>query len=154
MRWYGQNHGNVFSNTGDTDASDDITTSTLGAGDVSGNFPTLTVTGLRGDPLSVIPPTNGQVLKWDGSQWEGASDENTTYTAGAGLTLSGTTFINTGDTDGSDDITTSSAAGGDVSGPFSNLSVDFIKGNPVSATTPANGEVLKWNGAQWLPSSR
>jgi len=36
--------------------------------------------------------TNGQVMKWNGSAWICAADDDTTYTAGTGLTLSGGTF--------------------------------------------------------------
>ncbi|MEM6343731.1 MAG: tail fiber domain-containing protein [Bacteroidota bacterium] len=146
--------GTTFANTGDTDASDDITTSTAAAGDVSGTFPTLTVDGLQGNPVANTAPAAGEVLKWNGTQWAPAidTDNNTTYTAGTGLSLSGTTFINTGDTDASDDLTTSSTAGGDASGAFSALVVDGLQGNPVSATVPANGEVLKWNGTEWAPA--
>ena len=35
---------------------------------------------------------NGQVTKWNGSSWACAADNDTTYSAGAGLTLSGTQF--------------------------------------------------------------
>lgn len=46
-----------------------------------------------------------------------------TYSAGTGINISGNTIINTGDTDASDDLTTASVAGGDLSGPFSNLQI-------------------------------
>ena len=50
-----------------------------------------------------------------------------TITAGAGISVTGTTpnftITNTGDTNASDDLTTSSTAGGDLSGPFSNLQI-------------------------------
>ncbi|MBS3914249.1 MAG: hypothetical protein KG003_07095 [Bacteroidetes bacterium] len=36
--------------------------------------------------------TNGYVLKFNGTNWAAASDDNTTYTAGTGLSLSGTTL--------------------------------------------------------------
>ena len=52
---------------------------------------------LRGRPVSASVPTAGQVLKWDGGQWAPAADAvggagGASYSAGAGLTLSGTTF--------------------------------------------------------------
>ncbi|MEO0469012.1 MAG: tail fiber domain-containing protein [Bacteroidota bacterium] len=145
--------GTTFINDGDTDASDDITTSTAAAGDLSGTYPAPTVAAIQGETVTNVSPANNQILKYNGTQWDLGSDENTTYTAGAGLTLSGTTFINDGDTDASDDLTTSSTAGGDVSGLFSNLSVTGIQGNAVSNAAPANDEVLKWNGTQWVPQT-
>jgi hypothetical protein len=147
--------GTTFANTGDTDASDDITTATAGAGDVSGNFPTLTVDGLQGNPVSSLAPSSGEVLEWNGTTWVPAVDDNTTYSAGAGLSLTGTTFANTGDTDASDDLTTSSTAGGDASGTFANLNVEALQGNAVATTAPSNGQVLKWNSvnSEWEPAT-
>jgi len=53
----------------------------------------LTGTGTSGNPLRLISGTSaGQILKWNGSQWALANDNDTTYSAGAGLSLSGTTF--------------------------------------------------------------
>ena len=143
--------GTVVSNTGDTDASDDITTASVAAGDVSGNFSALSVDKIKGNAVAVTAPALGQVLKWNGTEWAPVADENTTYAAGSGIDITGTIVSNTGDTDASDDITTSSIAGGDVSGIFSALSVDNIKGNPVSATAPDSFQVLKWNGSEWAP---
>lgn len=70
--------------------------------------------------------TSGQVLKWNGSAWVPADDNNTgtTYTEGTGIDITGPVISNTGDTNAADDITTSSTAGGDVGGPFSNLQVN------------------------------
>lgn len=62
--------------------------------------------------------------------------------AGAGIdvTQNGTnyTVINTGDADGSDDLTTASQANGDVSGPLSNLQ---IKPNVVTSAEIADNAV-------------
>ncbi len=48
--------------------------------------------GLQGNPISTTAPNTGQVLKWNGSVWQPGNDANTTYSAGSGLALSGTTF--------------------------------------------------------------
>ncbi|MEZ4850556.1 MAG: hypothetical protein R3B93_18470 [Bacteroidia bacterium] len=122
-------------------------------------------------------PATGQILKWSGSQWVPGIDEgtqslslsgnilslsggggsvnlpSTSYTAGTGISISGNIITNTGDTDPSDDITTTSIAGGDVSGTFPNLTVIGLQGNLVSNIPPANGEVLTWNGTQWAPGN-
>ncbi len=63
-------------------------------GDATGAT-TLTVVGLQNRPLSATVPTSGQVLKWNGTAWAPASDENTTYTAGSGISISSGTITNT-----------------------------------------------------------
>jgi len=39
-------------------------------GDLSGDWPDITVVGLRGRPVASTAPSSGQVLQWTGSQWE------------------------------------------------------------------------------------
>jgi uncharacterized protein DUF5907 len=46
----------------------------------------------------------------------------------------------------------SGAAGGDLSGTFPNPAVARLQGSPVSATAPAAGQVLTWNGSVWAPA--
>ena len=50
-------------------------------------------------------------------------------------------------------IPPSGAAGGDLSGNYPSPSVVGIQGRAVAGTAPTNGQILKWNGSQWLPSS-
>ncbi|MEJ5383416.1 MAG: hypothetical protein WHS44_00895 [Fimbriimonadales bacterium] len=61
-------------------------------GDLSGTYPNPTVARIQGRPLSTTAPSSGQVLKWSGAEWAPANDADTQYSAGAGLSLSGTTF--------------------------------------------------------------
>jgi hypothetical protein len=42
---------------------------------------------------------------------------------------------------------------GDVSGGLHTTSVDKLKGQPVAAVTPRDGEVLTWNGEAWVPGA-
>ena len=60
---------NIITNTGDTNAADDITTASSANGDVTGLFSALSVVALRGRPVSTTAPSTGQVLRWDGSNW-------------------------------------------------------------------------------------
>ncbi len=44
-----------------------------GSGDISGTYPSLTVTGLQGRAVSSNAPTSGQVLQFNGAQWRPAT---------------------------------------------------------------------------------
>ncbi len=201
----------TVTNTGDTNAGDDVNLNTPFGGDVSGIYNDLQLkTGVVGSPeitdgavtaadlaagavtsiklatnavtgpkIDNMGATNGQVLKWNGTTWAPAADNGgSTYTAGSGISITGTapnfTIANTGDSNAADDLTTTSTANGDVSGPFSNLQ---IKADAVGVTEIANnavntaelvngavtsakiddmnaaiGQVLKWNGNAWQPA--
>jgi len=87
---------------------------------------------------------------------QGPAGTSGSYTAGAGISISGSSVIsNSGDTNASDDLTNTSIAAGDVSGTFSALSVDKLKGRTLSSAAPANQQVLKWNAAaaRWEPAN-
>ncbi|MCC6279260.1 MAG: tail fiber domain-containing protein [Saprospiraceae bacterium] len=196
----------VINNTGDTNASDDLTTSTQANGDVTGPFSDLqikadvissvelanaavatanlanqAVTAIKLDDMGA---SNGEVLKWNGSTWEPSADLSgsgggNTYMAGIGIDISGAEpnmlITNTGDTNASDDLTITSTANGDVTGPFSDLQIKAdvittaeLANNAVATANIANqavtaaklddmsadpGEVLKWNGTTWAPAA-
>ncbi len=185
----------TLTNTGDTNAADDITTGSQADGDVSGPFSNLqlkanavganelasnAVTGAKvanaaisAAKLDDMGASNGQVLKWNGSSWGPAADQtgiNTvSLTSGLGISISGNspnfTITNNGDTNASDDLTTTTAANGDISGTFNNLQVKTgvvgsaeLANQAVTAAKlddmgAANGQVLKWNGSTWAPAA-
>lgn len=64
----------------------DITVS--GGGDVF----TINPSSVEASMLSQMGATNGQVLKWNDTAWVPVADNDTTYSAGQGLELAGTTF--------------------------------------------------------------
>ena len=85
----------TITNTGDTDASDDLTTSTSFGGDVSGTYDAISVNKIKGKTVDDTNIADGKVLKYNSTSGnlEYQDDNNTTYSAdGEGLELSGTQF--------------------------------------------------------------
>lgn len=71
-----------------------------------------------------VAASSGQVLKWDGNSWAPAADNaGSTYSAGTGISISGNTISNSGDTNAADDLTTTTNFAGDLTGTASNLQI-------------------------------
>lgn len=45
------------------------------------------------------------------------------------------------------------AVGGDLTGSLPNPTVAALRGHPLSAAAPANGQLLTWNGNAWAPAA-
>ncbi len=101
------------------------------SGDVSGTT-SLSVTGIRGRSVSTTAPTSGQILKYNGTNWDPAADDNTTYTAGTGLSLTGTQFVNT-----APDQTVTLTQGGatTITGTYPNFTISSTDNNSGGTVT-------------------
>ncbi len=115
---------------------------TNGAGiSVTGTYPDFTVTNSQPDQTVSLTGSGATTVTGSYPNYTiSSTDNNTTYTAGTGLTLTGTQFSH-------------NAHSGDVSGTTA-LTVTGIQGRIVSTNIPANGQVLKWNStsSKWEPN--
>jgi hypothetical protein len=132
------------------------------SGDVTGAPNATTVTKLQNIGISTTTPASGQVLKYNGATWAPAADNDAqtlsisggtlsvsggnsvtlpsgaAYTAGNGISISGTNVIST------------SNLAGDVTGATNANTVTKIQGIAVSSSTPSSGQVLVYNGTSWI----
>ena len=81
--------------------------------------------------LNQSNPTSGHVLSWNGSDYAWVANPDTTYSAGSGLTLTGTTFsVDTLNQD------TTGTSGGFTAGDASNLNTGTIPDGRFPSTLP------------------
>ena len=105
--------------------------------------------------VSDVNANAGQVLGWNGTEWE--ATDLPTYQAGQGIGINGLVISNTGDTDDSDDITTATNASGDLSGAFPSPQVSGLQGTDLAPflNSATGGQVLKWDAVNqhWAPGN-
>ncbi|HXJ93307.1 MAG TPA: hypothetical protein VMT20_10555, partial [Terriglobia bacterium] len=94
------------------------------AQDLTGSASAPKVAGLQGNPVSSAIPTSNQVLAWSGINWAPATP-----------TASGAQIAQ------------------DLGGTTAAPKVVGLQGNPVSSSTPGNGQCLTYSGAQWAPGA-
>ncbi|PKP22628.1 MAG: hypothetical protein CVU05_03080 [Bacteroidetes bacterium HGW-Bacteroidetes-21] len=130
--------GTVITNT----APDQEVSLTEGTGiTISGNYPDFVVTNTAPDQNVILTGTGATSVTGTYPNFTiSSTDANTTYSAGTGISLSGTQFSH-------------NAHSGDVSGTTA-LTVTGMQGRSISTNIPANGQVLKWNSttSKWEPN--
>jgi len=155
--------------------ADKYEASTACGGDLTGTLSAPVVAKLQSRAVAATAPTAGQVLKWNGAQWEPAADQNsggtvtfvsavpplTSWTGSTTPQLS--IAAANASTDGylaSADWTrfdakfeASTQCAGDLTGPLSAPTVAGLRGKPVSTTAPAETQVLRFDGADWAPAT-
>ena len=120
-------------------------------------------TGTAADPYKLKindGSTNGQILTWDGSKW--VAQAAASYTAGSGLSLTGTTFsVN--------DATTTAKGIVQLAGDLSGTAISPVIANnavtsnkiedgsilaaDLNSMSATSGQVLTFNGSNWTPLS-
>jgi len=88
---------------------------------------------IQGRSIAATAPSSNQVLKWNGSNWAPGADNGASYTAGTGLTLTGTSFA----------ANTTTAL----------WNANQLQGRSLAATAPTSGQLLSWDGTSWKPKS-
>lgn len=89
--------------------------------------------------------TSGQVLKWNGSAWAPAADN-----VGGG----GAPTLNPGQIivgDGTSNSAATVSLDATLNSTNGNITVQGLRGRPISATVPATNSVYQYDGTQWAP---
>jgi len=135
----------------------------VNAGATAVEFGTTGIDELSDVDTSTTAPTNGQTLKWDGTNWTPADDTGTAYTAGTGLDLTGTTFSLDADLNELNDVNITSVQDKDyvmwdnatsrwINQAPQTQSINVMNDVDTTTTAPTNGQTLKWDGLNWTPA--
>jgi hypothetical protein len=109
-------------------------------GDNWGSQVVETNSSLQGDgtissPLKITSQgaSNGDVLKWNGTNWVPQDDNGVMYTEGTGININGTVIA------------------AENTQPIWNA--NQLQSRNVSGAAPSSGQVLKWDGSIWAPAA-
>ncbi len=125
--------GNTISGNYSAGTGISISGSTIAALNTSAKW---NASQIQGKNISTATPSVNQVLKWNGTTWAPATDStgaSITYTAGTGISLSGTTFS--------------------AQNTSALWNANQLQGKTLSTTAPSSGQTLKWNGTSWTPGN-
>ena len=152
--------GAVTAQTGDysfAQISGSVATTQLptAGGDLSGALAAPTVAAIQSRPVAATAPSTGQVLAWTGAQW---APQSQTGGVSSMFGRTGAVTAQSGDysfaqLSGSVSGGQLPAAGGDVTGTLTASTVSKLQNRPLSAAAPSSGQVLGWDGAQWIPQT-
>jgi hypothetical protein len=126
------------------------------AGDLTGALSAPTVARIQSRPVATTAPSVGQVLAWNGTQWAPQALAGVSVTSMFGRTGAVTaqtadySFAQISGAVGSAQLP---SAGGDVSGTLTSATVSRLQNRPMSTTGPTSGQVLTWDGSQWIPQA-
>ncbi|MEK2644864.1 tail fiber domain-containing protein [Bdellovibrio sp. BCCA] len=140
-------------------------------GDLSGTYPNPSVAKIQNVAVASAAPTNGNFLKFDGTQWIGAaigmsdvtnlnSSLNNYHTVAAFNSAVGSANCAAHQTPYWNSVSGSFqcqainvSVAGDVSGTIGAVSVNKIKGVDVDTTGLTSGQILKYDGTKWAPAA-
>jgi len=144
-------------------------------GDLQGTLAAPTVARLQSRPVAATQPATGQVLKWAGTRWEPADDDDSGGTL-TNLTVHAPLTVWNGDSTPDVSIAAAGAAAdgflssadwarfngkydastqcvGDLAGTFGAPLVAKLQGVSVATATPSAAQVLRFDGNAWAPAS-
>ena len=138
----------------------DATSSATGkvqlAGDLGGVATAPNVVKIQGIPVSTATPSIGQVLKYDGTSYVPNSsimaETQVLSLSGSTLSISGTSSSVVLPSSTSSSVGLIQLAG-DLGGTATVPKVIGIQGIPVATTAPVTGQVLKYDGTNYVPSN-